>query len=106
MSATKVEIRSLAMPFRGSYLPCFRIEAGCYALAAKSFQDAAVLSKRPGHRIGVKESGLFMNTHARSTTALLLTAGKGEMFHSRFEAKVYPLQSSVRDPLAPVAAHD
>jgi len=50
---------------------------------------------------------LFINTHDRSTTALLLTAGKGGTFHSRFESKVYP-HSILRkkNPLGPVGAHD
>ncbi len=49
---------------------------------------------------------MFINTHNRATKTLLLAAGKGETFHCRFDPKVYPLQSSARDPLAPVAAHD
>ena len=106
LSATKDEIRSLATPFLDGHLPCFRNEAECYGLAGRRFQDTAVLSKRPGHLIGSQEGDLLMNTHDRSTTALLLTSDKGETFHSSFESKVYPLQSSVKDPLAPVAAHD
>lgn len=90
LSATEAEIQSLAMPFRDGHLPSFRNGAECSALAGIGFQDAAVLSKRQGHRIGVQQGYMFMNAHDRSTTALLLTAGKGETFHSRFESKVYP----------------
>ena len=106
LSATEAEILSLAMPFRDGHLPCFRNGAECYALAGRGFQDAAVLSKRQGHRIGSQEGDMFINTHNRATKTLLLAAGKGETFHCRFDPKVYPLQSSARDPLAPVAAHD
>ncbi len=107
LSATKDEIRSLATLFLGGHLPCFRNEAECYGLAGRRFQDTAVLSKHPGHRIGSQEGDLFINTHDRSTTALLLTAGKGGTFHSRFESKVYP-HSILRkkNPLGPVGAHD
>jgi len=106
LSATEAKIKRLAMPFRDGHLPCFQNGAECYALAGREFQDAAILSKRHGHRIWVQQGDLFMNTHDRSTTELLLTAGKGETFHSRFESIVYPLQSSVKVPFAPVAAHD
>jgi len=42
---------------------------------------------------------LFINTHDRSTTALLLTAGTGETFHSRFELKVYPHSTLRKRPV-------